>query len=209
MSSPIPSLRGEETRTGRRPSLQRWGAIDTGALFPFDARVVRILLAVFCFVLASCAANPPKSYQVEKPQPLPVALEKDFDFRKVREYFLDPLAPRLTGQVDASVRFERDYRMYGAITALDQHQRFGNYYAFFWAARRPADVRVRLEYRQEKLHAFIQAREVRYPRARGHDKTEFAIIGDDFFDDGRVISWRASLIVDGRIVATTRSYLWE
>ena len=170
---------------------------------------MRILLAVFCLVLASCAATPPKPYQVEKPQPLPVTLEKDFDFRKVREYFLNPLAPRLTGQVDASVRFERDYRMYGAITALDQHQRFGNYYAFFWVARRPADVRVRLEYRQEKLHAFIQAREVRYPRARGHYKTEFAIIGDDFFDDGRVISWRASLIVDGRIVATTRSYLWE
>ena len=99
--------------------------------------------------------------------------------------------------------------MYGAITALDQHQRFGNYFDFFWRARRAADVRVRLEYRQEKLHAFVQAREVHYPRARGHHKTEFAIIGDDFFDDGRVIAWRASLIVDGRIAAVTRSYLWE
>ncbi len=72
-----------------------------------------------------------------------------------------------------------------------------------------ADVRVRLEYRQEKLHAFVQAREVSYPHARGHYKTEFAIIGDDFFDDGRVIAWRAALIVDGRIVATRQSYLWE
>ena len=62
---------------------------------------------------------------------------------------------------------------------------------------------MRLEYRQEKLHAFVQAREVHYPQARGHHETEFAIIGDDFFDDGRVIAWRASLIVDGRIVATT------
>jgi hypothetical protein len=140
---------------------------------------------------------------------LPVALDRDFEFRKVTQYFLDPAAPRLTGQVDASVRFERDYRMFGAITALDQHQRFGNYYSFFWVARHAADVRVRLEYRQEKLHAFIQAREVRYPHARGHHRTEFAIIGDDFYDDGRVIAWRASLIVDGRIVARRRSYLWE
>ena len=62
--------------------------------------------------------------------------------------------------------------------------RFGNYFDFFWRARRDADVTVRLEYRQEKLHAFVQAREVRYPHARGHHKTEFAIIGDDFFDDG-------------------------
>lgn len=170
---------------------------------------MRIPLAIFCLVLASCAGPPPRPYQVEKAQPLPIALDKDFEFRKVDQYFLDPAAPRLTGQVDASVRFERDYRMFGAITALDQHQRFGNYYDLFWVARRPGEVRVRLEYRQEKLHAFIQAREVRYPHGRGHHKTEFAIIGDDFYDDGRVIAWRASLIVNGRIVATRRSYLWE
>ena len=112
-------------------------------------------------------------------------------------------------QIDASVAFERGYRMFGVITALDAQQRFGNYFDFFWRARRDADVRVRLEYRQEKLHAFVQAREVRYPDARGHHRTEFAIIGDDFFDDGRVIAWRASLIVDGRIAAVTRSYLWQ
>jgi hypothetical protein len=170
---------------------------------------VRILLAAFCLALASCAGAPPQPYQVAKPQPLPVALDKDFEFRKVGQYFLDPMARPLSGQVNAAVIFERGYRMYGAITALDQHQRFGNYFDFFWQARRTADVRVRLEYRQENLHAFVQAREVSYPRARGHYKTEFAIIGDDFFDDGRVISWRAALIVDGRIVATRRSYLWE
>jgi len=185
------------------------GAIDTGTHFPFDARVVRIPLALLCLILASCAGAPPQPYQVEKPQPLPVALDKDFEFRKVLQYFLDPKAKPISGQVNAAVSFERGYRMYGAITALDQHQRFGNYFDFFWQARRTADVRVRLEYRQENLHAFVQAREVSYPHARGHYKTEFAIIGDDFFDDGRVISWRATLIVNGRIVATRRSYLWE
>ncbi len=160
-------------------------------------------------MLASCAGTPPTPYQVEKPSPLPLALDREFEFRKVKQYLLDPAKQRLTGQVDASVRFERDYRMFGAITALDQRQRLGNYFNFFWAAHRTADVRVRLEYRQEKLHAFVQAREVEYPHARGHYQTEFAIIGDDYVDDGRVVSWRASLIVDGRIVAVRRSYLWE
>ncbi len=184
--------------------------IDTGALFPFDARVVRILLAVFCLLVAGCASTPPpRPYQVQKPRPLPVALEKDFSFGKVSQYYLDPTAKPLTGQVDASVLFERSYRLYGAITALDQRQRFGNYYSFNWRAQRRADVRVRLEYRQEKLHAFIQAREAFYPQARGRFKTEFAVIGNDYYDDGRVIAWRATLIVDGRIVAVTRSYLWE
>ncbi len=170
---------------------------------------MRIPLAALCLLLASCAGGPPKPRQVEKPTPLPVALDQDFEFRKVKQYFLDPVGPQINGQVDASVRFERDYRMYGAITALDQRQRFGNYYTFFWVARRTADVRVRLEYRQEKLHAFVQAREIEYPQAHGHYTTEIAILGDDFYDDGRVIAWRASLIVDGRIVAVRRSYLWE
>ncbi len=170
---------------------------------------MRISLALLCLALGGCAATPPHPYQVQNPQPLPIALDPAFAFRKTKEYFLDPAAPRYTAQSDPSVVFERNYHMFGAITALDQHQRYGTYFDFFWRARRQADVRVRLEYRQEQLHAFVQAREVRYPEARGHYKTEFAIIGDDFFDDGRVIAWRASLIVNGRIVALTRSYLWE
>ncbi len=179
------------------------------ALFSFDARVVKLLLAALCLALAGCAATAPTPYQVPKPKPLPIALDRDFEFRKTKQYFLDPAAPRLTGQVDASVTFERAYRLYGAVTAFDQHQRFGTYFDFFWRARRDAEVRVRLEYRQEQLHSFVQAREVVYPHGLGHHQTEFAVIGDDFFDDGRVIAWRASLIVDGRIVALTRSYLWE
>ena len=184
-------------------------AIDTGALFPFDARVVRILPAVVCLALASCAATPPQPYQVEKLQSLPIALDKDFEFRKTKEFFLDPIPQQVTAQTDASVTFERNYRMFGAITALDARARMGTYFDFFWRARRDADVKVRLEYRQEKLHAFVQAREVRYPHARGHHKTEFAIIGDDYANDGRVTAWRASLIVNGHVVALTRSYLWE
>jgi hypothetical protein len=170
---------------------------------------VRILLAAFCLVLSACAGTIQRSSQVENVKALPVAPDPAFQIRKIQEYFLDPMAKPITAQTDPSVVFERSYRMYGAITPFDQHQRFGTYFDIFWRARRDADVRVRLEYRQEKLHAFVQAREVRYAHALGHHRTEFSIIGDDFFDDGRVIAWRLSLIVDGRIAATTRSYLWE
>jgi hypothetical protein len=110
---------------------------------------------------------------------------------------------------DASIMFERQYRLFGAVTKLDRRQRFGDYFDFFWRAKRPADITVRLEYRQEKLHAHVQAQEVFYPRARGNHKTEFKVVGDDYFDDGRVIAWRCLLIENGRIVAENRSYLWE
>ena len=168
------------------------------------------------------AADKPR--QLAKVNPLPVALSNDFQFRKTKLFYLSEIAPksrrsltssvsgsgtRNAGIAEASMNFERTYRMYGAITAADQRQRYGNYLDFFWRAKRPANVTVRLEYRQEKLRAFVQAREISYANVVGNRKTAFAIVGDDYFNDGRVTSWRCLLIENDRIVAETRSYLWE
>jgi len=168
---------------------------------------------------------------VEKVTPLPVALDKDFEFRKTKLFLLSEKAPtagqraRQTTSTlgskstspsqktatlqDAPITFERQFRMFGAVTALDQRQRFGNYFDFFWRAKRPSDVTVRLEYRQEKLHEHVQAQEINYRNVQGTHKTEFKVIGDDYFDDGRVIAWRCLLIANGQIVSENRSYMWE
>jgi hypothetical protein len=165
-----------------------------------------------------------------KVTPLPVALNKDFEFRKTKLYFLpeqlprsagkrasaslkssganDPNSTAATGQ-DVSITFEREYRLFGAVTNLDKRQRYGNYFDFFWRAKRPAAVTVRLEYRQEKLHAQVQAQEVSYANVRGTQKTEFKVIGDDYLDDGKVIAWRCLLIENGAVVAENRSFLWD
>src|ERR1700719_4305224 len=74
---------------------------------------------------------------------------------------------------DASIMFERQYRFFGAVTKLDRRQRYGNYFDFFWRAKRAAPITVRLEYRQEKLHAHVQAQEIPYENARGDIKNEF------------------------------------
>jgi len=175
---------------------------------------------------------------IDRVGPVPMALNDDFQFRKTKLYLLtesvdgtdktnpdqniqsakgkgggklsgtQPSSKTTTAQ-DASIRFERQYRLFGAVTKLDQRERIGNYFDFFWKARRAADLTMRLEYKQEKLHAHIQAQEIFYPQARGNRKTEFKVVGDDYFDDGRVIAWRCSLIENGRIVAETHSYLWQ
>jgi hypothetical protein len=165
-------------------------------------------------VLAADAAK-----VLPKVNPLPVALSDDFQFRKTKLFLLTEIPPKTRrsglssgqnpGIAEVSMNFERTYRMHGAITAADQRQRFGNYFDFFWRAKRPANVTVRLEYRQEKLRSFVQAREISYPNAKSNHKTEFAVIGDDYLNDGRVIAWRCLLIEHGRIVAENRSYLWE
>jgi hypothetical protein len=170
---------------------------------------------------------------VEKVAPLPVALSNDFEFRKTKLYFLSDKPPKQSERArqttstfkpgssgtspsqktltlqDVPITFERQYRLFGAVTALDQRQRFGDYFDFFWRAKRPTDVTVRLEYRQEKLHDHVQAQEISYRNVRGTRKTEFKVIGDDYLDDGRVIAWRCLLIENGRIVAENRSYMWE
>jgi hypothetical protein len=174
---------------------------------------------------------------VQRAGPLPMALNKDFQFRKTKLYLLTEAEPgqekanpdqqslqgtgkggklgntapssKSTTVQDASIRFERSYRLFGAVTKLDQRERAGNYFDFFWRARRIADLTMRLEYKQEKLHAHIQAQEAYYPAARGSFKTEFKVVGDDYFDDGRVIAWRCLLIENGQIVAETHSYLWQ
>lgn len=168
---------------------------------------------------------------IEKITPLPMALDPNFEFRKTRLFFMSEKGPKPSERAhdssnkvggknnqpnqktavlqDAPIVFERQYRLYGAVTGVDQRQRFGNYFDFFWRAKRPSDVTVRLEYRQEKLHEHLQAQEITYRNVRGTNKTEFKVIGDDYFDDGRVIAWRCLLITNGRIVAENRSFLWE
>ena len=177
---------------------------------------------------ALCAANllaAPQAKILRKVDPLPVALSDDFQFRKTKLFELTVSPPKVrksisqsvstnpdnptAGIAAASLGFERTYRLYGAITNADRNQRYGNYMDFFWRVKRLANITIRLEYRQEKLRSFIQAREISYPNAKGNNKTEFTIIGDDYLQDGRVTAWRCLLIENGKIVAENRSYLWE
>jgi|ERR1044071_7423804 hypothetical protein len=188
-----------------------------GSFFMMRMKLATIFLLTAVSSGIALAVEAPKV--LPKVNPLPVALSDEFQFRKTKLFFLSetPAKARKSvlssaqnaGIAEASMNFERTYRMYGAVTAADQRQRFGNYFDFFWRAKRPANVTVRLEYRQEKLRSFVQAREVSYSNAKGNHKTEFTVIGDDYLNDGRVISWRCLLIENGRIVAENRSYLWE
>jgi hypothetical protein len=192
---------------------------------------MKLRLALGCmFLLASLRLPAQEPRVLAKVTPVPIALSDDFEFRKTKLYYLSELGAKaksqqttkLSGKTsggssgqsssvnqDSSIAFERSYRMFGALTKLDQRQRYGNYFDFFWRVKRPADVTVRLEYRQEKLHDFVQAQEVAYTNVHGNHKTEFKVVGDDYFDDGRVTAWRCLLIEDGRVVAVNRSYLWE
>lgn len=160
------------------------------------------------FLLTEQVPNLRGGYQPERTQEQPEATGAGGLGKAGKLSNTAPSTKTATAQ-DASIMFERQYRLFGAMTKLDREQRYGNYFDFFWRAKRRAPITVRLEYRQEKLHAHVQAQEIFYPDAYGNIKTEFKVIGDDYADDGRVIAWRCLLIEDGVAVAENRSYMWE
>src|SRR5215212_3543288 len=157
-------------------------------------------LVTICLLTLLAVGRLPAATQARiltKIDPLPVALSDDFQFRKTKLFELTITPPKskrslssavstnnpnnpTAGIAEASLGFERSYRLHGAITNADRNQRYGNYMDFFWRVKRPANVTVRLEYRQEKLRAFVQAREISYTNVKGNTKTEFTIIGDDY-----------------------------
>src|SRR5256714_12407253 len=180
-----------------------------------------IALLVLIPILSGFGRSADQPRLLDRVIPLPTALSDDFQFRKTKLYLLTESVPgqgksgtdqaaqgtskggklsstapssKSTTVQDASIRFERQYRLFGAVTNLDQRERMGNYFDFFWKARRPADLTVRLEYRQEKMHSHVQAQEIFYSKASGSHKTEIKVVGDEYFYDGGGAGRRCLLI---------------
>jgi|SRR6266481_5419342 hypothetical protein len=148
---------------------------------------------------------------IESANVLPLTISDDFEFRKF-EIFRNALAAPGSTPIptkDLMVDFERKHRMWGALDSADVSARTGQYFTFFWRAKRPANLTVRLEYRQANLKNYVQARESNYARAKGSHSTEFAIVGNDYETDGPITSWRAVLIEDRKIVALLQSRTWQ
>ncbi len=146
-----------------------------------------------------------------KPTALPFAPDSSIQFQKAKLFTYDTaeINARMVRSLNPTIAFERQRAIHGAITPEDLREREGNYFTFFWKTARPADVTVRFEYRVARLGAHVQAQEVRYQGVQGSRKTHFSVTGDDYFNDGRVIAWRALLIENGRTVAVKNSYLWK
>jgi len=166
------------------------------------------LIGLIATIASVGAENPPPIPQANV---LPLALQDDFEFRKF-DIFRNAAphagaTPQPTREL--AILFERKRRMWGAIDSIDVRARTGQYFTFFWRAKHPADLTLRLEYRQGNLKNYVQARERYYPAARGNYTSEFAIVGDDYSQDGPITSWRAVLIEHNVIVALLQSRTWQ
>jgi len=167
--------------------------------------------AFLAMVAASALVRADNPLPIEKAEVLPLAISDDFEFRKF-EIFRNALAvPGATPipTKDLMVDFERKRRMWGAVDAADTTARTGQYFDFFWRTKRPANLTLRLEYRQANLKNYVQAREISYPNVKGSRESAFAIVGNDYETDGPITSWRAILIENRKIVALLQSRTWR
>ncbi len=166
------------------------------------------LLAMLVGVIIVRAENP---LPIESANVLPEAISDDFEFRKFEIFRNATIVPGATPipTKDLMVDFERKHRLWGALLAADVIAKTGQYFTFFWRAKRPANLTVRLEYRQANLKNYVQARELYYANAKGSHTSEFAIVGNDYENDGPITSWRAILIENRKIVALLQSRTWQ
>jgi len=165
------------------------------------------LLPLVWLLVAGTALMAEPARLLDKANVLPLALDDAIEFRKTKLFHNDPVFEKPT--IDPMIAFERQRVNFGAVNNYDRQERRGHYFTFFWKAKRRADLTLRLEYRQENLGAHVQARELFYKGVKGNLKSDFAVIGDDYREDGRITAWRAVLIENGRIVALNQSFLWN
>tara|TARA_R110002096_G_scaffold14302_12_gene49886 strand:- start:8184 stop:8669 length:486 start_codon:yes stop_codon:yes gene_type:complete len=126
---------------------------------------------------------------------------------KVNPYFLESSSHIET--VDRMVEFERRRYLYGTVTSAERHDIMGQYYSIFWETTSKNPATVRLEYRQGGSGSTVLMKEVYEANPKRKNVTKFEVIGDEFWDGGKVSQWKASVIENGEVVADYQSFLWK
>lgn len=171
-------------------------------------RLTLLSSLVLMTLFAGCSVPEGPASRLPRANVLPLAVDEDYQFRKILVSSLDPdyIEPEAKNDM---ILFERARRTFGAVDSAEMAQRYGNYYTIFWRNSKRSDVTLRLEYRQAGLGNHVMALERSYPDTVGSHRSTFKVTGDDFLENGRVSAWRALLIVEGRIVALSQSYMWR
>lgn len=110
------------------------------------------------------------------------------------------------------VRMEKERRLRGAVSMEERRQRLGQYYTLIWSdpnGMKSGPVEVVFEYRQGRTSSKVKRMSEIFPASETGGTVEFAVIGDNYFDNGKVLAWRASLRRAGEEIAVRKSYLWE
>ncbi len=113
----------------------------------------------------------------------------------------------MANESDPLVRNEKLRRLHGAVSMDERKDRLGQYYTAIWNADPATQKSILFRYQQGGSRIKEMRSDIAPGTAEG--KVEFAIIGDDYFENGRVLAWKMDLISGGETIASEQSYLWE
>ena len=113
---------------------------------------------------------------------------------------------------EAMVRMEKARHLRGAVSMSERRQRLGQYYTLLWSDPSgvgQGPVEVVFQYQQGATASRVKRMTKEFPASAADGVAEFAVIGDDYFTGGRVLTWKATVLRGGRELACQRSYLWQ
>ena len=113
---------------------------------------------------------------------------------------------------EPSIRMEKLRRLHGAVTMEERKKKLGQYYTFLWSdpkAVGKGKVELLFQYQQGASGSRIKKMTHEFPASAAEGEAEFAVIGDDYFIGGKVLTWKATLRRGNRELASRQSYLWQ
>ncbi len=118
-----------------------------------------------------------------------------------------------TDWASAPLRSHAKYVLYEAESQREMEDCVGDYYFVTWYDAEPSKrAKVVMRYTQTASGSEVLVTEKVYnqPRKSAAAHTErFFFIGDERSKRGDVLTWRMELYVDGKLVDSRQSYLWE
>lgn len=110
------------------------------------------------------------------------------------------------------IRMEKERRLRGAVSMEERKERLGQYYTLLWHDPDGAGqgaVEVVFQYQQGATASRVKRMTKTFPASAVEGTADFAVIGENYFDGGKVLAWKATLQRGERVLATRQSYLWQ
>ena len=110
------------------------------------------------------------------------------------------------------VRMEKERHLRGAVSMEERRERLGQYYTLLWndpTGAGQGEVEIIFQYQQGATASKVKRMVATFPSSDTKGTTGFAVIGSDYFNNGKVLAWKATLQRGKRVIATQQSYLWQ
>jgi len=107
---------------------------------------------------------------------------------------------------------EKSRRLRGAVSMEERRQRLGQYYTLLWHDPEgvgQGSVDLVFSYQQGASASRVKRMTRHFPASATEGKADFAVVGDDYFTNGKVLAWKATVSRGGREIASKQSYLWQ